>query len=63
MREIHQWQLLLVHFGDYLDLFEDDKTYKKTDFINGVNIGREFSEPHMAIVLSPNPLCKEILSW
>jgi len=58
MREIHQWQLLLVHFGDYLDLFEDDKTYKKTDFINGVNIGREFSEPHMAIVLSPNPLCK-----
>ena len=41
-----------------MDLFKDDKTYKKTDFINGVNVGREFSEPHMAIVLSPNPLCK-----
>ena len=61
MKEIHQWQLLLIHFGDYLALFEYEKIYKKTDFINGVNIERKFSEPHMAIVLSPNPLCKEII--
>jgi len=56
MKEIHQWQLLLIHFGDYLDLFKEEKIYKKSDFQNGINVGREFSEPHMAIVLSPNPL-------
>ena len=58
MIEIHQWQLLLIHFGDYLDLFETEKNYKKENFSNGINLGREFSEPHMAIVLSPTPLCK-----
>jgi len=54
----HQWQLLLVHFGDYFDLLKEEENYKKEDLANGINIGREFSEPHMVIVLSPNPLCK-----
>ncbi|SFP99738.1 type II toxin-antitoxin system PemK/MazF family toxin [Hydrogenimonas thermophila] len=58
MNSIHQWQVILLHFGEYLDKFDTESSYCKDDLKNGVNIGREFSEPHMAIVLSPNALCK-----
>ena len=56
--DIHQWQVIFLHFGRYLDEFEEYENYQKQDIRNGVNVGREFSEPHMAIVLSPNTLCK-----
>ena len=58
MNNIHQWQVILLHFGEYLDKFDTENSYCKDDLKNGVNVGREFSEPHMAIVLSPNALCK-----
>ena len=54
----NQWELVFVEFGEYIDLYEDDKDYVKADFSEGVNLGNEFSQPHMAIVFSPNVLNK-----
>jgi mRNA-degrading endonuclease toxin of MazEF toxin-antitoxin module len=56
--DYHQWQVVFIHFGDYLEEFEEGRVYTKADFPYGVNVGREFSKPHMAIILSPNPLCR-----
>ncbi|MEO1941723.1 MAG: hypothetical protein ABGW77_02390 [Campylobacterales bacterium] len=55
--DYHQWQVIFVHFGFYWEELEE-RLYTKEELKNGVNVGREFSEPHMAIILSPNPLCK-----
>ena len=53
-----QWELIFVEFGEYIDKYNPNTTYNKTDFSEGVNLGREFSEPHMAIVISPVQLNK-----
>ena len=55
---IHQWQLLYIDFGNYFDEFDINKNYKLENFQKGINLGREFSEPHLGIVISPSPLCK-----
>jgi len=55
--DFHQWQVIFADFGRCWDLLPEGE-YSKEELKEGVNVGREFSDPHMAIVLSPNPLCK-----
>jgi len=55
--EFHQWQVIFVDFGVYWEKLEE-RDYSKEELKMGINVGREFSNPHMAIVLSPNPLCR-----
>ena len=51
-----QWEIIFVEFGEYLDKYDSTLTYSKVDFSEGVNLGNEFSEPHMAIIVSPTIL-------
>lgn len=55
---IFQWALYYVEYGSFLSQFNSHSTYTISDFEQGVNQGSEFSEPHMCIVISPNPLNK-----
>lgn len=51
-----QWEIIFLEFGEYINKYQDNTNYKKADFAEGVNLGNEFSEPHMAIIVSPNAL-------
>lgn len=51
-----QWEIIFLDFGEYIAKFRANTNYQTTDFGEGINIGCEFSEPHMAIIISPNPL-------
>lgn len=53
-----QWEVIYIEFGEYIDKYHSNQKYPKSAFAEGVNLGSEFSEPHMAIVISPNPLNK-----
>ena len=55
---VFQWALYYVEYGSFLNQFNSHDNYLKCDFDQGVNKGSEFSEPHMCIVISPNPLNK-----
>lgn len=58
MMAILQWELYHVEYGSFLSQFNSHSTYTIGDFEQGINKGSEFSEPHMCIVISPNPLNK-----